>query len=208
MKAFLLLAAVLASAAGCGGSSATPADTSPFAYDASAPLHYVDHGRVNHDYPIAVDDVSYALPGGKTIEGFLVVPPGKGPFPGVVYLHGSGGDRSELLVPATWLSARGVVALTITTPRSAYTPGASAEQKLREQRAATVADVVAARRAADVLQSPSPRSTATGSALSAGAPVRESGPSSPASTGASAHSTCSRVARPPSPTTPHRRRPH
>jgi dienelactone hydrolase len=151
MRIVALSVIVVAVAAGCGGSSATPADTSPFAYDASAPLHYVDHGRVNHDYPIAVDDVSYALPGGKTIEGFLVVPPGKGPFPGVVYLHGSGGDRSELLVPATWLSARGVVALTITTPRSAYSPGASAERKLREQRAATVADVVAVRRAADVL---------------------------------------------------------
>jgi dienelactone hydrolase len=92
------------------------------------------------------------LPGGKKIDGFLVVPPGKGPFPGAVYLHGAGGDRTELLVPATWLAARGVVTLTITSPRPVRRPGASAAEKLRALRGAAVADVIAARRAADVLR--------------------------------------------------------
>ena len=82
----------------------------------------------------------------------LVVPPGKGPFPGVVYLHGTGGDRTELLVPATWMAARGVVALTITMPEMAATSG-TASQKLVAQRQAAVATVVAARRAVDLLQS-------------------------------------------------------
>ena len=58
-------------------------------------------------------------PGGRKVDGLLAVPPGKGPFPAVVYLHGSGGDRTELLVPATWMAARGVVALTITMPEDA-----------------------------------------------------------------------------------------
>ncbi len=145
--------ALATAAAGCDGHDRPPADTSPFAYNASPVLHYVDRGCVNHDYPIAVRDVSFAGPGRKTIQGFLVVPPGKGPFPGVVYLHGAGGDRAELLVPATWLAARGVVTLTITSPRGAYSSSASPEQKLRAERASLVAEVVSARRAADLLRS-------------------------------------------------------
>jgi dienelactone hydrolase len=82
----------------------------------------------------------------------LAVPPGKGPFPAVVYLHGTGGDRTELLVPATWMAARGVVSLTITMPELATATG-TASQKLVAQRKAAVAAVVAARRAVDVLQS-------------------------------------------------------
>lgn len=143
---------VLAVAAGCGSSSeAEPADTTPFAYDASAPLRYVDRGVVNHGYAIAVHDVSFTS-AGKRIDAMLVVPPGKGPFPGVVYLHGTGGDRTELLVPATWMAARGVVALTITMPADGSTAG-TALQKLVAQRKAAVAAVVAARRGVDVLQS-------------------------------------------------------
>jgi dienelactone hydrolase len=150
MRIVALCLVVVAVAAGCGH-AAGRAET-PFDYDAEAPLSFTDHGRVNHGYPIAVRDVSFTVPGGREIAGFLVVPPGKGPFPGVVYLHGSGGDRTAFLVPATWLAARGVVALTITTPPAAYDASASAEEKLRDERAATVADVVTARRAADVLR--------------------------------------------------------
>jgi dienelactone hydrolase len=147
---------LLAIAAGCGGSPAGDtkgalAESSPFTYDASAPLHYVDRGVVNHGYPIAVHDVSF-MSSGKRVDAMLAVPPGKGPFPAVVYLHGTGGDRTELLVPATWMAARGVVALTITMPELAATTG-TASQKLVAQRRAAVAAVVAARRAVDVLQS-------------------------------------------------------
>ena len=116
MKALALLVALLVVTAGCGGSSHDTAEQStPFAYDASAPLHYADHGVVNHGYPIVVHDVSFTS-SGERVDAMLVVPPGKGPFPAVVYLHGTGGDRTELLVPATWMAARGVVAMTITMP--------------------------------------------------------------------------------------------
>ena len=152
MKAFVLLVALLVVTAGCGGSGHDKAEpSSQFAYNASAQLHYVDRGIVNHGYPIALHDISFAS-SGKRIDGMLVVPPGKGPFPGVVYLHGTGGDRTELLVPATWMAARGVVTLTITMPEMAPTSG-TASQKLVAQRQAAVATVVAARRAVDVLQS-------------------------------------------------------
>ena len=56
MKALALLVTLLVVTAGCGGSSHDKAEQStPFAYDASAPLDYADHGVVNHGYPIVVD---------------------------------------------------------------------------------------------------------------------------------------------------------
>ena len=149
MKMLVLLAAVIAFTAGCGGTKSEP-ESSPFAYDASAPLSYVDRGVVNHGYPIAVHDVSFTS-SGKRVDAMLVVPPGKGPFPAVVYLHGTGGDRTELLVPATWMAARGVVALTLTMPADAKGTG-TALQRLGAQREAAVAAVVATRRAVDVLE--------------------------------------------------------
>ena len=117
-----------------------------------APLGYVDRGVVNHGYPIKVHDVTYTSAGGRKVDGLLAVPPGKGPFPAVVYLHGSGGDRTELLVPATWMAARGVVARRSPCPR---TPprGGSATQRLAQQRQGVVDRVIAVRRAVDALDS-------------------------------------------------------
>ena len=97
-------------------------------------------------------DVSYALPDGRGVGGLLVLPPGRGPFPAVVYLHGSGGDRSQLLVPATWLAARGVVALTISSPLPELDRVVATADLLRQQKEGAVAAVTAARRAVDVLQ--------------------------------------------------------
>jgi dienelactone hydrolase len=152
MRVLLILAAVAAIAAGCGGSSTKPTERGPFAYDASAPLEYADRGVMNHNYPIKVHDVTYTSAGGRKVDGLLAVPPGKGPFPSVVYLHGSGGDRTELIVAATWMAARGVVALTITMPEDAA-PSGSATQRLAEQRQGVVDSVIAARRAVDALDS-------------------------------------------------------
>ena len=152
-----LVAAV--AVAGCGTSkhssrpSASPRND-VFSYDAATPLRYVDRGRVNtHDSALAVHDVAFTS-SGRRVDGYLVVPPGRGRKPAVVFVHGSGGDRTELLPQAGMLAARGVVALTITAPSataqsSATTPG----QLLGEMRATSVADVVAVRRAVDVLRS-------------------------------------------------------
>jgi dienelactone hydrolase len=147
--------------AGCGASTPTGrsnarpnAGGAVFSYDAFTPLGYVDRGRVNtRDSALAVHDVSYTS-GGRRVDGYLVVPPGRGKRPAVVFLHGSGGDRTELLPQAGLLAARGVVTLTITAPSataqsSATTPG----QVLGEMRAVTIDDVVAVRRAVDVLAS-------------------------------------------------------
>ena len=160
MRAGLALVAVLL-LAGCGGSKDTaPAQTtptpqvaSPFDYDASPALRFQDGGRVNSgDYPIAIHDVSY-LSRGERVEAYLAIPPGKERRPAVIFLHGSGGDRSQMLLSATWMAGRGALTLTITAPSTgvAGIVGATPLEQLRQERNLAVADVVAVRRAIDLL---------------------------------------------------------
>jgi dienelactone hydrolase len=148
----ILVSATALLASACGGSNDEPSSAStPFDYDASAPLAYKDKGVINHDYPLKVHDVSYTS-GGKKVEGLLVVPPGKGPFPAVLYLHGSGGDKTQLIGPAAWMAARGVVSMTITMPEDLIPADATPTGRLVAERKSAVATVVAARRAVDALQ--------------------------------------------------------
>jgi len=168
LAALVSLALCLALAA-CGGSSSPGDDTggsaapepaaaapTPFDYDASAPLAFRDTGRANSNYPVVLRDVSFTS-GGKRLKAFLALPPGGGKRPGVVYLHGSGGDRGQLLVQAMWLAGRGSVTLAITAPSAAAakdTPrGLTPVQGLQRQRDLAVGDVVAVRRAVDLLRS-------------------------------------------------------
>ena len=144
--------------AGCGTSSSPGRSGAPrggvFSYDPFAPLRYVDRGRVNtRDSALAVHDVSFTSAGWR-VDGYLVVPPGRGRRPAVVFVHGSGGDRTELLPQAGLLASRGIVTLTITAPSAtAQSKAAAPSQLLTEMHAITVSDVVAVRRAVDVLRS-------------------------------------------------------
>jgi dienelactone hydrolase len=149
------LVALAGVAAGCGGSSAQapPAAKAPFDYDATKPLGFVDRGRVNHGYPIAVDDVSYNA-GRDRIAAYLVHPlRTHGRLPAVVYMHGAGGDRTELVVPSAWLAARGAIALVITAPSTAAPEqsGLKGVPFLRWQAQIEARDVVAVRRGIDLL---------------------------------------------------------
>ena len=146
----VVLVVVALTVAGCGSETA---DEGPFAYDPSQPLAFDDLGVVDPDYPVAVHDVSYGSSSGR-VEAFLVVPPGDGPWPAAVYVHGAGSDRLSMLGPATWLAARGAVTLAISAPSgSAGEPeGATGLARLEAHRAIEVADVVAVRRAVDLLR--------------------------------------------------------
>lgn len=138
---------VLALAA-CGGGSKSP---SPFAYDAHEPFKYADAGIVNHGYPIKIHDVSFASSRSGRVHAYLVVPPGKGPFPAVIWAHGSGGTRKDLILPATWLAARGAISLVVDDPfeRNPQLNFAS----IPVQNAAIVQQIVDLRRSIDLLQS-------------------------------------------------------
>ncbi len=110
---------------------------------------------MNEGYPIKIRDVSFASPRGGRVPAYLILPPGKGPFPAVVYLHGSGGGRLDLVAHGGWLAARHAVALTIDSPlarrpRPVVPAGIAG---IRKERDLTVQTVIDLRRAIDLLQS-------------------------------------------------------
>ena len=169
MKALLAAILLVLVAAACGGGgdestttsssgardgTATPVEVAFYNYDRKAPLGVRDAGVINEDYPIKFHDITYISPHGGYVPAYLLTPPGKGPYPGVILLHGSGGSRQDLLQTAGWLAGRGAVTMTID---SAYTrqggrplkPGIDGFKQDRQLAVQTVADL---RRAVDVLQ--------------------------------------------------------
>jgi len=135
--------------AACGGG--TPETEGAFSYDASMPRDVVDSGVVNAPYPVAVHDLSYRS-GDDRVEAYLAVPPGAGARPAVLYLHAARSDRRQFLEAALWLAARGVVTMTITAPsiqdKPADLPPREALERYGSQ---VIRDVIAARRALDLL---------------------------------------------------------
>jgi dienelactone hydrolase len=123
-----------------------------FAYDLARPLGFVDRGVSERHGSISVHDVVF-MAGSDKVEGYLVEPTASKRLPAVVLVHGSGGDRRQLLAHATALARRGVVALTITQPSTSRPPPrpTTLAQLLAENKSVTRRDVIAARRAADVL---------------------------------------------------------
>jgi len=154
MRAPIALLAVLL-LAGCGGSdSKGEPSRDPYAYDSAEPLALQDNGLANSDYPIKIRDIGFDG-GNERVPAFLLMPPGKGPYPAVVYLHGQGGDRLEMLYTASWLAGRRAIALTVESP---YSPNRNIElgpgvEGLRKERDRTVQGVIELRRAVDLLQS-------------------------------------------------------
>jgi dienelactone hydrolase len=167
--AALVILFVLALAACGGGSSdssssssgdgtATAGQLALYNYDASAPIGLRDTGalKFKRPYPITFHNITYLSPKGGYVPGFLVLPPGKGPYPGVILLHGSGEDDQTLLPEASWLAARGMVAMTITAAES-RPPSAAGQQDtahpLKQQRDLAVQTVIDVRRGIDLLRS-------------------------------------------------------
>ena len=138
---------------GCGGGGDDRAETArgPFAYDRAAPLGLRDGGRVNEDYPVEIRDVSFAA-AGRRVQAFLVLPPGRGPFPAVVYAHGAGGSRVDFLPEATWLAGRRVAGLVLEQPELQLA-GSSPLQRIQAERRRSIRTIVELRRAVDVVQS-------------------------------------------------------
>jgi len=116
MRSLFWCSAVLLLAA-CGGARATH---DPFAY-APRPLAVHEGGVVMSSKKVAVHTLSFAGANGSRVAAVLIVPRAAGRYPAVLFLHGSGGTRQDLLVPAAELATRGAVTMTISQPNNAAT---------------------------------------------------------------------------------------
>jgi dienelactone hydrolase len=81
-----------------------------FDYDQMEPLGYRETGQVIRG-EITVRDVSYNSPNGGQVNAFLVIPPGDGPFAGIVFLHRGGSSRRQFLNEAIQYANLGAVGL-------------------------------------------------------------------------------------------------
>src|ERR1035437_1025659 len=83
-----------------------------FEYDRARPFDLVEKSVRDKD-GVAIHDIAYVQASGSRTQAYLVVPPGAGPFGGVMYLHGAYGGSSDFLDEAVDLANHGVVSLLI-----------------------------------------------------------------------------------------------
>jgi dienelactone hydrolase len=157
MKPAFLLALMLALSAVLSAQSHTPASSGSaaqvFSYGAKAPLDFQEKSEeaVNG---VKVLDVAYASPKGGRVPAYLVAPPGKGPFAGLLFVHWGQGDRTEFLAEAVMLAEAGAESLLIDAPYNR--PGAPLMDTFTHpevERADYVQLVVDVRRGLDLLLS-------------------------------------------------------
>ncbi|MDY7225581.1 dienelactone hydrolase family protein [Hyalangium rubrum] len=85
------------------------------AYDAQQPLD-VKEVRSERRGDVTVTELTYASPLGGPVPAWLVLPPGRGPFPAVLFQHWGEGTKNEFLDEATSLARAGVVSLLVDAP--------------------------------------------------------------------------------------------
>jgi dienelactone hydrolase len=149
------LALVIAALAGCGSDEKSSVP-SQFTYDDSKPLDAQIKPTSFSTNEVRVDDVSFTGPGDNFLNAYLLTPSGsEGRHPAVIYAHGAGGDRQELLGEALQMAGKGTVTLALdmiySSERAKQLPegmeGARANSKLEAEAVKEV------RRAVDFLQS-------------------------------------------------------
>jgi cephalosporin-C deacetylase-like acetyl esterase len=123
-----------------------------FRYDAQAPLDVREKGVEKRD-GASVHDLTFTPRAGETGKAYLVVPEGKGPFAGVLWVHWLGEpettNRTQYLAEAVALAPKGFVSLLVDAIWSApdwygnRVPDQDYENSIRQ--------VVALRRAMDLL---------------------------------------------------------
>ncbi len=127
-----------------------------YEYDAVAPPE-VEQVAVKQEGEVSIRDITFAGPrAGVRVRAYLVVPPGAGPRPGVLYAHWYGSaatsNREEFLPEAVSLAREGVASLLVDglfaqpNPRRMWT-GKDAQV----DRDVVIQQVVELRRALDVL---------------------------------------------------------
>jgi dienelactone hydrolase len=147
-----------AALAGCGGDGGGEKSSVPaqFAYDDSKPLDMQSKRTTLGTQEARVDDVSFTGPGETRLNAYLVTPSGsEGPRPAVIYAHGAGGGRQELLPEAQKMAGTGAVALTLELSYSPdragpLPPGMEGARENSRLEAESVQEI---RRAVDYLES-------------------------------------------------------
>jgi dienelactone hydrolase len=86
-----------------------------FDYDRDAPLDIQEDNRW-HEGNATWIDFTYASPRGGPVKARLVIPDGRGPFPGIILQHGGTGRLEEMAGHADAFARYGAVAIMITDP--------------------------------------------------------------------------------------------
>jgi dienelactone hydrolase len=122
-----------------------------FAYDSKKPLNLKVGSSEDVD-GIKVTEISYDSPKVGRVPGYLVLPPGTGPFAGIVYMHWGQGNRGEWLSEGVEMAKRGAVCITIDAPYwRPDVPQPAPDKKAEGERDGYIQMVVDLRRAVDVL---------------------------------------------------------
>ncbi|HEX5579603.1 MAG TPA: acetylxylan esterase [Candidatus Limnocylindria bacterium] len=126
------------------------------AYDPATPLDVAEESAVRTlESGVEIHDISWASLGSDRVSAWLVLPPGDGPFAGLVYLHGSETDRDDFLDEAVAMALGGAASVVLDAPfaragssRKAFLLNFGLAERERDMTAQAVLD---ARRAYDVL---------------------------------------------------------
>lgn len=86
-----------------------------FEYDRQAPLD-IQETRRWHEEGATWIDFTYASPKGARVDARLVIPDGKGPFPGIILQHGGVGTLEDMVFYARDFARYGAVSIMITNP--------------------------------------------------------------------------------------------
>lgn len=116
-----------------------------FDYQGDRPFDVTHVGADTANGGVTIEDITFVGAAGETVEAYLVLPPGDGPFPGVLFEHGFGEIRDTFLGEAETIAKDlHVAGLLVTRPTSAVTADNVTE---------TILQVREMRRALDLLQS-------------------------------------------------------
>ena len=109
----LLVCALLAAVAGCGGHGDDGGDV--FGYDARAPLDV--RVRSSRDVgDVSVREITYASPKGGRVPAIVIAPVAKGPFAGLILQHGLPGRGADMAAAGEDFARLGAVVVLIDAP--------------------------------------------------------------------------------------------
>ena len=90
-------------------------DVSVFSYDPKAPLGLQVVSSEKQE-GITIQTITYVSPKGGRVPAALIIPEGKGPFAGMVLMHGAPGEYQQMLPDGKVLARCGAVVLMIDAP--------------------------------------------------------------------------------------------